>query len=65
MGVLSSPWQVLTRAGMCCGRDGKMLELGAFASADMACQFPGADTLGVLTYLKRLDLSGNPRIIGK
>ena len=45
-------------------RDGRLLELGAFASGDLACEFPPLSLMQPLKNLERLDLSGN-RITGK
>ena len=45
-------------------RSGYLLELGAFAGADLACEFPAASIMKVFTGLQRIDLSNN-RITGK
>ena len=45
-------------------RSGYLLELAAFAGADLACEFPAASIMNVFTALQRIDLSNN-RITGK
>ena len=45
-------------------RDGRLLELGAFASGDLACEFPPLELMHAFKNLERLDLSDN-RITGK
>ena len=45
-------------------RSGYLLELGAFAGADLACEFPAASIMEVFAGLQRIDLSNN-RISGK
>jgi len=41
-----------------------LLELAAFADADLACEFPAESIMKTFAQLQRLDLSGN-RITGK
>ena len=61
---IAQSWCVHALSRSCACRDGELLELGAFAGGDLACEFPGADVMSAFQELYRLDLSGN-RISGK